>query len=57
MAQKEFLEGEITERFLVDGEETLPNEDGQVALMTPTIIVSIMYCPALTALSYAYCTG
>lgn len=32
----------------------LETEDSTQNAMTPTIILSIMFCPALTGLSYAY---
>ena len=50
MAQKEFLEGEITDRFLAESEEaSLQGEGGQVAFITPaTPFIVTMYTPLLT---------
>ena len=58
MAETQFLEGEITERFLASAEQaSLENDGGQMAFLTPTIILSIMLCPAVLAASYAWCTA
>ena len=58
MAQTDFLQGEITEQFLVGAEPASAGNDGsQIAPIIPaTVLFSILYCPAITALSVAFCT-
>lgn len=58
--EDDFLDGDFVEELHAAGDGTpsgLLDTDGDARAVTPTIIASLIFCPAITGLSIAYCTG